>query len=67
MTLLNNQTRVLLPEWIVNKQPIIPENEYMELVLRYLKRYPEYHLEYVDDSYAVCIRPIQQKKRGKRK
>ncbi|MBS4190354.1 hypothetical protein KHA94_09085 [Bacillus sp. FJAT-49705] len=53
MILLNNQTRVLLPKWLLEK-----ENEPLFLieVHKYLVRYPDYRFIQIEDGMALCER-----------
>lgn len=61
MDILNNQTKVLLPEWLMKMQMQQKESVFIEHVQNYLSRYPDYIFLYIQDGMAVCERP----RRGK--
>lgn len=67
--MLRNQSKVLLPEWLLEKKSTLPEREYMTLVKRYLTKYPDYELVRFEDSFAVCNRPqiVEKKRKGRGK
>lgn len=57
MGILNNQSKVLLPTWLLQQQHTMDEKAFMEQVKIYLKRYPDYSLLRVVNRMAVCERP----------
>ncbi|WP_165571515.1 hypothetical protein [Cytobacillus praedii] len=54
--MLNNQSKVLLPKWLITKKSKVKEEIFLDLVREYLLRYPGYTLIRVDGSRALCDR-----------
>lgn len=50
----NFKTNVLLPAWIWEKAT--DKNHLRQLVLEYMRRYPNYTVKAVKNGFAVCIR-----------
>ena len=50
----NFKTNVVLPEWVFNQAK---DTEHLkQLVLQYMKKYPEYKVKAVKNGMAVCIK-----------
>jgi hypothetical protein len=52
-----NVTNVLLPVWILEKQPSMSEQSFNSMVINYLTRYEGYTFIELKNPFAVCERP----------
>jgi hypothetical protein len=59
----NTRSRVLLPNRILKQQPSLSEQNFLDMVLNYLTRYPNYHFIKVENEFAVCDRVDEAKGR----
>jgi hypothetical protein len=50
------KTKVLLPEWLLQKKESIPDNQFNSLVKQYLIRYEGYKFLEVQEHFAICER-----------
>lgn len=48
--------RVLLPDWIWDKDPPETKEELAGRIKRYMERYPHYRVIELDGRFAVCER-----------
>lgn len=51
-----NQSRVLLPNSILEQEQQLDKHKFLSLVNEYLKLYPGYELLYIENRFAVCER-----------
>lgn len=56
MRSFNDQSKVLLPNWLLEIEQVLPEHIFLTQVRKYLTRYPDYKLLKVEDGLAVCER-----------
>lgn len=56
MSVLNNQSKVLLPEWLLSMEQKVSEIIFFTEVRKYLTRYPGYKLIEVKNGFAECMR-----------
>lgn len=56
MGALNNESKVLLPLWLLDKENRVSDEIFLEEVRKYLFRYPGYKLVLVKNGFAECIR-----------
>jgi len=54
--MFNSQTKVLLPQWLMDKKKEVDESIFLLQVQEYLTKYPNYKLLYVENKLAVCER-----------
>lgn len=54
--MFNTQTKVLLPQWLMDKKKEVDEIIFLSHVQKYLTKYPNYKLLYVENKMAVCER-----------
>jgi hypothetical protein len=54
--MLNNEAyyKVLLPKWIWEEAK--DKEHFKQLVLQYMRRYPEYTVKSVKGGFAICVR-----------
>lgn len=60
-------SKVLLPQSILIKREVLNDYEFCNLVRVYLRKYPDYSLVKVQDSFAICESIKIQKKGGRKK
>lgn len=56
MRSFNDYSSVVLPNWLLEKEQLLPEHLFLDQVRKYLTRYPDYKLLKVKDGFAVCER-----------
>jgi hypothetical protein len=59
-----NHSKVVLPQWLLNKEKELPKHLYLVHVRQYLRKYPDYKLIKIEKGLALCERPIPEKKKG---
>jgi hypothetical protein len=62
----NNKTNVLLPGWLLRKRSALSDESFLVEAKKYLERYPDYQLLYVDNNFAVCNRAERGETSGKK-
>ncbi|EWG08868.1 hypothetical protein [Cytobacillus firmus] len=56
MSVLKNESKVLLPLWLLEKENHVSEDIFFEEARKYLTRYPGYKLLFVKNGFAECMR-----------
>mgnify|MGYP001004199105 CR=1 FL=1 len=52
--ILINKTNVVLPDWLLEQQKTLTEEQFLNNVRGYLLRYADHELVRVEDGLAVC-------------
>lgn len=64
---VNNKTNVLLPQWLLDQQATLSEQNFLALVRKYFTRYPDYELVRVENGFVVCVYPVRKKTKRRKK
>lgn len=66
--ILETSSKALLPEWLLRMKTDLPERDFRYEALKYLTRYKNYQLQYIEGAFAICVRrdEIEEKRRKKR-
>lgn len=54
--MLNNQSNVVLPNWLLEKEITLSKQDFLFQVIKYLKKYDGYRLIEISNGLAVCER-----------
>lgn len=54
--MLNNQSKVVIPERILQQEKHLSQNDFLNLVHGYLEKYQDYKFVRIEGGLAVCER-----------